>query len=962
MTTIVDRLRDLRRRFSVGEVTDSEVNHALDEFSLHLNRALVWVRDDRLIDATTLNDECGNLAAGLLELREDADFCKAFQRVSSLPDRASIEPLVLAPVHAARDQSLVDAWIAANVQGAPLADRLRALTALRRAQPRERLWPSLLSDLVDSAVDDLQTQADSVIASGNHADLVRLQQQLLDMGLANSGRGTRLLHALETELIGARKEQAQSQARSVAMDMHLAWAAMDIDAAQQARSRWASLLDADDVDASIRAMAEPVERWLASQAQVAAQTQVQTALIDDLERRLDEQRDVADLEQQYATLQRQGVPVPPRVVRRLSIRLDEHRAARRRRWAVAMGVVSGLAAIVIVAILVAGEARRREFAAALVEQTITRQLEDGDPAGASITLQQAIEDDSIDANLGATLSSRIDVAQARWDERLERARSLHTEALSLLEQSDSEALFLQIEAALQEAEDQMPSEDAIDLSAAQASLRSRRLAFAQALREALRPRLVALDEVIAKPAPPDGDKAGWAQREQEVALAITALEAINSEPIAAQTDIQEQLERRRITLTRLHKTAQTRIHALSSLESLLASLAKTPSSETHWADTWGRLMVNHAGQLQRLGAPMPDWQDGNRSAQAATAVQHWREHVHPELMLEGLLSGGPAQGTSSVAADRLRGHLERPDGADSPYRAIASQLIDALSSAGRGLDVADQLQATGFEDVIRVPLSTGGVLYRRSGLNPEDPIAAAITSTEDLTLPAMELLPASLPEGVDIAGSSTLTPSSVHLSAAIEQLHDGADPGETLLALLDTLEREENPDVVFAPIVRHAVLQSLGTLIPPGETSAPLHRWLADVGRAPSPVLANWPRDSLTGTRQTRTQYKRELGRTLSRAPTVSSLKAMLEAPTAELATKAAPAAPAAIMFHENGRWVVRGSLGQRPAILLIEPGKGGAFHQLFISPDGTPIPPDHTPKVPMLIYERAAAVNQGSP
>lgn len=952
---IASQIETIRRRIASDPNNAGlqvEAREAVQRFAQHLERALAWLRQGLLHEASAYSDDCGNLARCLIDMLADETFIAAIPETQSLPTRTHIEPLIMAPVDAGRDESLIDTWIAENVLCLSMETRLASLQALRHAQPREQRWTTLATPFVDTAIESIQDEVDSVVASGDGQAMQSMQRRLAAMGIASSNNGARAVHRLERAWNARQDAEAKKTAAQTSMAMHLAWAAMDVNTAQQLRAQWQSIVELGEVDSAAMSVANPVEQWLDGLAGRITRRRHESTLVDELERSLDEERHVADLERQYAALQRQDIAVPPRVATRLGLRLAEHRSARRRRWTVAMAVVAGMAAILIVAIVVTGEARRREFRASLVEQTVAHQLEDDDPNGALRTLEDALDKGTIDSETARPIAARIKQERASWANRFNIAKAHHDRAIELLGQENSESMIVQAEHALRDAAAALPRGEDLDLTDTQERLRLRRVAWTAAQREVLRPRLTAIDTVIATPLPDSNDTVAWTTRREAMATALAQLASISSEPIAAESDLQSQLQRRRIVLTRLHAEAAEQLRLLQQLEQLMLALQRIPASEQAWAAIWEALLAEHSTQLSHM-RPLKDWNDGLHDAQAGTAVQHWREHVYPELLVAGLIGDSPPAGDLGIVADRLRDHLELTQNTDSPYATIARKLLEQSGDENSSERAAQTLSNAMLEDLYRVPLSSGGVLYRRSNLNASTPLAHAIGSTSDLPLGPTELSPADLPDGVGPQGSLTRVGSSDLISKAIDAMATGAPAAKTLLGLLEELEQEDDPDGIVNPLARLATLEAIQQFIGTGESASALNQWLALAKRTDSPLLRNWPKLSMEGTRQSRRELIRELQRKLAGAPTPQALRVAMAAPALDVQAKTSPAAPAAVLLYKNGVWTVLGTLPQRAFVLQATPGRESRFVPLGVDADGTVNPPPDCLVLPTLIFER---------
>jgi hypothetical protein len=962
MMRITDHIADLRRRFDAAP-TDAtvikEAAEAVEHLQCDVNRVLTWLRSGHLHEAAAYAHDAGNLARCVVDLQSDTAFMEAVPGASSLPDRTGIEPLVMAPVEAGRNESDVDLWIGACVVQAHLEERLSALTALKIAQPREAIWSDLATPLTDSAVSQLDGRLQEVLEQDDAGQLNDMQSHLVALGLATEGRGAKAIHKIEARLRTLQTAETAEQAADLAMQLHLAWAAMDAEGAMQLHEQWRSLLEQDEVGAASKAIAAPVLGWLdARQLRDAARHKSQ-ALVDDLERGLDENAELPDLERRYATLQRKEIAVPGRITTRLAHRLAEQRAARRRRWTVSMGAVAGLAAIVIVAILVADRARRQELLSSNVEQAINRQLEVDDPSGAQQTLQDALAAAHIDSTIGDALGARIARAHDAWADRFNAAREHLAQAESLLEQPDSEATFEGIDNAIRKAKDVKPANADLELDGVLDRLRTRRIAWEKVQREVLRPRLVALDSIIGTAPPAAHDQSAWSARRDTMAEALAELALIATEPIAAQADLQSDLQRRRISIQALRDEADEIVTGLSEAQGLWTALQSPPATESVWVDTWEPLIESH-GQLMQRAQPLKTWHAGLRDARAALAVQHWREQVLPELIVAGLIGGGAA-GDTGTARDRLLEHLETSKAHTTPYAAIAKQLLAVTGGDDPNEAALRVLEESGLADLYRLPLSNGGVMYRRGAGGAEADTARAIVGTKDLSVPAGELVEAVLPGNVAPAGSLMSIGSSIALGTAIEAMQHGESAPTAIMSLLDAVESADPGDGVVDAQIRYVAMKALAIWLGPTTSHEGLDQWIQQANRAESPLRENWPRLSLRGTKSQRREMLRGLGRLLATAPSSTALDQLVKAPEQQRAAATRAAAPAAVLLYRNGRWMVEGPLPADPYLVRVQPGRGSTFIRLTVKSDGTVLPPPDLPAVPALVFRRGPAPNTGS-
>ena len=103
-----------------------------------------------------------------------------------------------------------------------------------------------------------------------------------------------------------------------------------------------------------------------------------------------------------------------------------------------------------------------------------------------------------------------------------------------------------------------------------------------------------------------------------------------------------------------------------------------PRQQPQWNNNWG------------------NWQDGQANAEAACAVQQWRETVYPILNRSGLLPGATGRADPGRAKTSLQAHLDQY-GDQTPYKRVANQLIamaDELTEQTLGSTVRQAVEKT----------------------------------------------------------------------------------------------------------------------------------------------------------------------------------------------------------------------------------------------------------------------------
>jgi hypothetical protein len=256
-------------------------------------------------------------------------------------------------------------------------------------------------------------------------------------------------------------------------------------------------------------------------------------------------------------------------------------------------------------------------------------------------------------------------------------------------------------------------------------------------------------------------------------------------------------------------------------------------------------------------------------------------------------------------------------------------------------------------NLYRLPLNSGGVLYRRGMLNADDQTAHAIVGTEDLKVPVGELIGATLPDGTLPAGSLMAVPESVLLEQTIKAIGDGTPARKAMLSLLEQLESIADGDPVINAHVRLAVLKAIRTMLGEAGKGSALDRWLDTAARSDSPLRENWPRVSYRGTKSDRRALIRGLARIIAEAPTPLVLQDAMEAPIQSFQRDARAAAAAAILLYSADGWTTIGTMPADPFLVRVVPGQGTRFIKLKVEPSGRLSPPADLPPVPTLIFSR---------
>ncbi|MCH2137468.1 MAG: hypothetical protein MK074_00225 [Phycisphaerales bacterium] len=960
--TIAATIADLRRTIAAGSTDSDTLAHAttaVETLAMHCRRALDWADRGCIHEAAAYAEDCGNLAKCVVDLLADDNFTAAVHAVSNLPTRAQLEPLVLAPVEASRAEDEVTSWMAACVRRDALQARLRAITRLKRAQPRVTRWVQMAVPLIDAAADSMDRRLQSVIESADVDAMRDMERELIDMGMATDGAGAKAVQQLQHILRSADSEAHATYMRQTAMHLHDAWAAMDHARACTLLEQWRTLCDAGPVPADVVPIATGPLAWLDQLSMRDAKVQQDKALVDDLERALDEERSINDLDRKVAALQRKSIAIPQRVLARFTHRLAEHRAAKRRRWGIAMGAIACVAVVIIVGILVGDRARHQRLVAANIEQAVNEQLDGDDPAAAMRTLQDAIDQSHIDATSSEVLKAKIDRHREDWNERYATARGHAVRATEALQGPDSESMFLVVEEALREARTTVPNGAALDLDAPTEALRARRQAWEQEQRRALQPRFEALNELVLLPKPGLRDIGAWEERLQIMANGLAELNAIAAEPVAVQSDVRSLIQQHRTNIQRMHDEAKGTIDGIHTASDLLQQLQFVPAGEDLWAAVWDQLVEEHAGMLSGL-LPMKDWHDGRRDAAASRAVQQWREHVVPVLILAGLMGDGdttPDPELIETAGDRLREHLELATEDKTPYANIATTLLTAAGAPDSRDLALHTLNGAYLLDLYKLPLSTSGVLYRRSNNLPDQELKNALTSIDDLDLPLSELAttPVEWPEGVTPSGSLTVVAESMLLEEAIDALDAGQPTAVVLLDTLNKLESLDDPDALANAQIRFVVLKAMHASLGDAAAGTALDTWITTASRGNSPLQSDWLKASWNGSRTARRELLRGSNRMLADAPSPAALNETLLAPAQAVKAAAAPAAPAAVLLYTAQGWDIIGTMPDDPAILRVGPGGVCTFNRLNTDANGRPLPPADLPAVPTLIFTRGS-------
>ena len=813
---------------------DPSLESACNQASLTLTRCKQWMEQGNVFEAAALNADSGNVIGLALKLSASDSIPDHF----SIPSSTALDQLAQLPVIAAEHRTEQARWIELNLADAPLLDRLAAIRSLRLLDPRNPAWKANHEELEHAAVILWTAQAKQCIASENAEAIAALASQVESMGLL-SPAGQRLLHTLDQATSTYARQEAEIKLRRVGDQLHIAWAAMNIEEAQRHLHTWHALDSKEGAGHEDDVRAPTV--WIESEQHRLQAARHVADLTADVVRSLDEVLPSQVIERRYAALLEVASSIPPAVESRVAHRIAQARRQRARRFVVTLFTIIAAAAMITTALIVRQRSLDRAATISHLSTCIEINLRENRLHDAIDCWNEAVLAELIDAPELAARNTSINRATEDLLRRSERAAT-RVESAMLTLQSDDASLN-DVEVSLQllrlsEPDLNAASQVAFDVAMLRAeTLRSLRI------EEARKARLTEFERIeVAIPTdrPAWHDLAAWKSQRMTISSVLAQLAEVRQHEAVAGTDLEWRADRIQGRLHKMIDDASDRIERLEDAQQLAARLREIPVSEAAWHGTWENLLSHDAALLDELDPAA--WAQAGEAARAARAIADWREHVLPILQQSGLI-GGSVITTAGRAKTSLSSHLDM-HAMYSPYRELAEQLASiatAVQSGSTHTQLRSDLDAAGLLDLQRSPIE-GGYRYVRSFGSEW----RAVDSRFDLSLAPAMLDPLSPVELADLHAEPATVPIIAALARGLDdfEIHPSSGPA-AIVDLLTPIEACVEEDDLLRLEVLRTIWKSLlnsGISLPP-ELRTKATDWLRTMsGSAPTAINADWPR------------------------------------------------------------------------------------------------------------------------
>jgi hypothetical protein len=854
--TLAERLQTAQ-----ATMTPSEQVATYEHATRILNLIAKLTAAGSLHTAAAINADAGNIIAAVAVLARGN---KTLPEGLALPSQGTMRKLIRLPADAASHREAVTHWVDLNLIDAPLTERLAAIRTLRLLEPNNRIWTRTHEELEEVAVRLWEDETDRCIAAGEPAAIIALNDQIATMGFLGRS-GQHLLHKLDAARLQQLGAAAEADLGPLGTELHLAWAAMDLPRAMQAERAWRDCAERSSGDhiGDVHA----VFGWIKSRRRSIAEDRAQRDRIADLVRALDELEPLQAIERRYAALRTEHIEVPQVIEARVSHRIVEERRRRTRAFAVVLVAIITVAAAVTSILLVRQRSADRTATIASLSSCIEENLRNDQLAQARDCWEQALASNLIDsprlAAHAAAIGRASEILKARANES-----AFDVEAAATLLTDDAASL-----STLEQANQLLRNAEPYATIATQSSIRKlqRRSTAVRALRiaEARSERSIefaAIEKLLAADTPTRFDREGWSSQEKGIRRAKHMLMQLRDQPAADEVDLFEHANRIERRITQLEDTAKARVEAINDADQLIATLATIPLSECNRLQVWNDLLDRHAAMLSEGSSR--NWKDGQANAEAACAVQQWRETVYPILNRSGLLPGATGRTDPGRAKTSLQAHLDQY-GDQTPYKRVANQLIamaDELTEQTLGSTVRQAVEKTGLLD-LHVANTKEGYRY----LRPRPGGWSRIDSRQDLTVDSNMLKPLTGTEELDLFSH----PKPAAIASA---LHEGlanleSDDVPTMAGACDLLEAidtsAEVDQLLMLATYREIWNILLASSIPiPPDTRTQAEDWL-DILAAAAPAAArsDWPRMAHTAASTEQHIARRQALNALTRRP-----------------------------------------------------------------------------------------------
>lgn len=771
-----------------------------------------------------------------------------------LPTSEDINLLADVVGQASRLRPLLDALRTAALRREPITTRLAILKKLREADGRNRLWLDQIDALEREwlkRIAEMRTDPHVSYAELEEAGTALATRQWV----AAVPRGLR--EEIEQLLKPMRAQSAGERYAALASEIHAASARMDRAELERLEAAWATVShDTGHMPPEeLQAVVAPGFEWL---GRVAAEEREQadfTALVERLERALDDGRPAVEIERALSALRDSGRSAPEGVVARANARIGAERDQTRRRHRLVLVSSLAAAAVLLAAGSLAVSAYSRAQARRGAAATLTAAIEAGD----ALTARRIAEEIGADPNLAtaelAALRARSEELGRRWDEERLALASVLDGLEAALASDPGRARLAQLESELTDAKGRARLDE-----------ESRRI---ERLTQQHADRAMVLDELDARTADDaiariDAALAEWPlpdrwkpseqidpDRWRAYAAVLERMQSLLEGSLREVAGAALQESRLKLRLEgiagRLGEAQSRQVEVVAARQSLSdKEVGRGVTTEADLILRLDRLVLEHGATLQRMGL-LRAYESSQRCAEAWRAIAAWRDEVLPrvELWLKSPASTEFADAALRSVQDHLAGHPA------SPHRASAEMLVRRLDpssavplwSANRVSAALSDFFYSGLEEV---PLrGSERFFYRRAAGSVPNLRQRAVENLEDLQMQPERLNGMLLDPGDEIAGTTRpCAVSDAWMSAeraASVAEEDAVQP--LLLALLEKLRGGGPGD----PVLRLRALRDATMILQqsghsPNGASKLLEPWMQQCSIQWSSVLeVDWP-------------------------------------------------------------------------------------------------------------------------
>jgi hypothetical protein len=286
----------------------------------------------------------------VMELEEaDAwlNICESLGVAVQSPFQAELAQGLVAELYADTSEmdELLRAYRRLSLSRSPMADRLRVLRKLHKADPDS--WIEDVQKFETARLEQLARTAERGVKVGDLATLERALAELKSGEWVNRPR-SKFVKAVELRTMPHRQRAANEEYRALLEKAREAHAAMNEAVCRQVAGEWESVRDRTEISPET-ALAEqfaPVEGWLQELSREKDEQRAFETACHELEQAIEEKEDLHRLEKLMADVFRFERGMPDLLAARANSRMSELRQASRRRF------VATLVSIILVVCLV----------------------------------------------------------------------------------------------------------------------------------------------------------------------------------------------------------------------------------------------------------------------------------------------------------------------------------------------------------------------------------------------------------------------------------------------------------------------------------------------------------------------------------------------------------------------------------------------------------------------------------